>query len=67
MNKGPTPIPSNYASPPSFETRKAMIMDMVVEVPQNHQQAKANVSATNHVISVQYTNILPHFQGLGSG
>ena len=52
MNKGRTPAPSTHASRPSFDTRKAMIMAMVVEAPQNHQQAKANVSATDHLISV---------------
>jgi hypothetical protein len=70
LNKGSTPVPSNYASPTFFErdTRKlkslkAMIMDMVVEAPQNHEQAKANVSDTDHVISTQYTNI-PLFKAL---
>jgi len=50
MNKGRTPIPSSHVSRPSFNTRKAMIMEMVVEAPQSHQHAKANVSATHHVI-----------------
>ena len=54
MNKGRTPASSNDVSRPSFDTRKAMIMAMVVEAPQNHQQAKANVSATDHVISAVY-------------
>ena len=54
MDKGRIPIPSNHVSHPSFDTRKAMIMDMLVEAPQNHQQAKANVSATDHVISAVY-------------
>ena len=54
MNKDRTPVPSNHASRPSFDTRKAMIMALVVESPQNHQQAKANVSATDDVISVVY-------------
>jgi hypothetical protein len=40
---GRTPASSNQVSYPSFDTRQAMIMDMVV-APQNHQQAKANVS-----------------------
>ena len=50
-HKGPTPTPSQHASRPSFETRKAMILAMVVEAPQNHRHAKANVSATDRVIS----------------
>jgi hypothetical protein len=54
MNKGRTPAPSNHVSRPSFDTRKAMIMAMLVEAPQNHQQAKANVSAVVHVISTVY-------------
>jgi hypothetical protein len=48
MNKCSTPIPSSDVSRPSFDTRKAMIMDMVVEAPQSHQQVKANVSVTDH-------------------
>jgi hypothetical protein len=43
--KGRTPIPSSHASRPSFDTRKAMIMDMLVEAPQSHRDAKKNVSA----------------------
>ena len=58
MNKGRTPAPSKHASRPSFDTRKAMIMATIVEAPQNHQQAKANVSATHHVISTYPTLIL---------
>ena len=50
MNKGRTPVPSHHISRSSLDTRKAMIMDMFVEDPQNHQQAKANVSTTDHVI-----------------
>jgi len=42
MYKGRTPAPSNHASRPSFDTRKAMIKGMLVQAPQNHQQAKAN-------------------------
>ena len=53
MYKGRTPTPSSHASRPSFETRKAMIMAMVVEALQNHQQAKANVSVT-YVIPTVY-------------
>ena len=65
MNKGRTPVFSNDVSRPSCDTRKAMIMAMGVEAPQNHQQAKSNVSATDHVISSEYIYILPHFQGHG--
>ena len=54
MNKDRTPVPSNHSLRPSFDTRKAMIMAMVVESPQNHQQAKANVSATDNLISAVY-------------
>jgi hypothetical protein len=36
---------------PSFDTHKAMIMDMVVEAPQNRQEAKVNVSDADHVNS----------------
>jgi hypothetical protein len=54
MNKGRTPAPSNHASRPSFDICKAMIMTMTVEAPQNHQQAKSKVSATDHVIWEQY-------------
>jgi hypothetical protein len=55
MNISRTPVLSNHVSRPSFDARKAMIMDMVVEAPQNHQQAKANVNATfDHVISAVY-------------
>jgi hypothetical protein len=43
--KGRTPTPSYHASRPSFDTRKAMIMDMLVEAPQTHRDAKKNVSA----------------------
>ena len=43
--KGRTPIPSSHVSRPSFDTRKAMIMDMLVEAPQTHRDAKKNVSA----------------------
>ena len=67
MDKGRTPMPSNHASRPSFDSIKAMMMAMVVEAPRNHQQAKANVSATDHVISARCTNILSSFQGLSSG
>jgi hypothetical protein len=34
--KGRTPTPSYHASRPSFDTRKAMIMDMLVEAPQTY-------------------------------
>ena len=54
MKKSRKPIPSNHASRPSFDTRKAMIMAIIVEAPQNHQQAKANVSAIDRVISTVY-------------
>ncbi|KAF5378312.1 hypothetical protein D9615_008803 [Tricholomella constricta] len=37
-----TPIPSRHISPPSFDTRKAMITGMLVEVPQSHRDAKKN-------------------------
>jgi hypothetical protein len=43
--KGRTPTPSYHASRPSFDTRKAIIMDMLVEAPQTHRDAKKNVSA----------------------
>jgi hypothetical protein len=43
--KGRTPTPSYHASRPSFDTRKAMIMDMLLEAPQTHRDAKKNVSA----------------------
>jgi hypothetical protein len=43
--KGRTPTPSYHTSWPSFDTRKAMIMDMLVEAPQTHRDAKKNVSA----------------------
>jgi hypothetical protein len=59
MNKGRIPAPSNHVSRPSFNTRKAMIMATVVEAPQDHQQAKANVSATVHVIFAKCINIPP--------
>jgi hypothetical protein len=60
MNKGRT-LPSNHVSRPSFGTRRAMIMAMVVEAPQTHGQLKTNVSATDHVIfgSVQISYPLP--------
>ena len=67
MNKGRTPTPSNHVSRPSFNNCIEMIKAMVVEAPQNHQQAKGNVSAADHVISTQRTIILTPFQGLGSG
>jgi hypothetical protein len=67
MDKIRTPVSSNYDRPPSFYTRKAMIMDMLVEAPQNHQQSKANVSPTDHVISARRTISPFNFQGLGSG
>jgi hypothetical protein len=50
---------------PSFDTHKVMIMDMVVEAPQNRQEAKANVSDADHVISAYRTITLFTFQGLG--
>jgi hypothetical protein len=40
-----TPTLSYHASRPSFYTRKAMIMDMLVEAPQTHRDPKKNVSA----------------------
>ena len=43
-NKGRTPVPSSHVSRPSFDTREAMIMDMLVEAPQSHRDAKKNVS-----------------------
>jgi hypothetical protein len=53
-NKGRTPTPSSHASRPSFDTLKEMIKAMVVEAPQNHQQAKKNVSALSCIFgSVQ--------------
>ena len=57
MNKGrkTVEISSDYAFRPCFDTRKAMIVDMVVEAPQNHKQAKANVSATDYEISSHCT------------
>jgi len=54
MMHGTLPSPSNHVSRPSSETRKAMIMAMVVEDPQTHGQLKTNVSATDHVISAVY-------------
>ena len=60
--KGCTPIPSSHASRPSFDTRKAMIIDMLVEAPQSHRDAKKYMSALpRHVF-------LPCiFQGADSG
>ena len=51
-----TPASSSDFLRPSFkfDTRKAMINATLVEAPQNHKQAKANVSATNHVILTRY-------------
>jgi hypothetical protein len=60
-NKGRTPAPSKHVSRPSFETRKELIKDMLVEAPQNHKQAKSNVSATDHVISAVYKYHAPPF------
>ena len=54
MNKGHTLVPSDHSLLPSFDTRKAMIMAMVVESPQNYQQAKANVSVIDDLISAVY-------------
>ena len=54
MNKGRTPTPCSHVSRPSFDTRKSMIMALLVEAPQNHQQAKFNVSASDHIISALY-------------
>ncbi|KAF9220142.1 hypothetical protein BS17DRAFT_739680 [Gyrodon lividus] len=38
--KGRTPAPSSHPSRPSFDSRKALIMYMLKEAPQSHQNAK---------------------------
>ena len=43
--KGRTPPPSSHVSRPSFDTCKAMIMDMLLEAPQTHRDVKKNLSA----------------------
>ncbi|KAF8810920.1 hypothetical protein BYT27DRAFT_7185242 [Phlegmacium glaucopus] len=42
MAKGPILTPSQHISRPSFDTRKSMVMEMLVEAPQNHREAKRN-------------------------
>lgn len=64
--KGRTPTPSHHASRPSFDTRKAMIMDMLVEAPQTHRDAKKNVS-TLILSFFRNSQLLCLFQGLDSG
>ena len=68
--KGCTPIPSLHVSRPSFDTRKAMIMGMLVEAPQSHRDAKKNVSAPVAMSLVRKSSTPPPFhchQGLDSG
>jgi hypothetical protein len=45
-NKGPTPLWSSHPSRPDFETKKDMVKGMLCEAPQNHSDAKKNVSVT---------------------
>ena len=44
-----TPITPIGVSRAPFDTRNEMINAMLVETPQNHKQAKDNVSAIDHV------------------
>jgi hypothetical protein len=43
-NKYPAPLWSSHPSCPDFETKKDMIKEMLCEAPQNHSDAKKNVS-----------------------
>jgi hypothetical protein len=45
-NIGPTPLCSSHPLRPDFETKKDMIKGMLCEAPQNHSDAKKNVSVT---------------------
>jgi hypothetical protein len=66
--KGRTPIPSSHVSRPSFDTRKAMIMDMLVEAPQTHRDAKKNVSNPSCDWCLSFVIHIPlPFEGFDSG
>ena len=47
FNSQNDPVPSSDSHISLFDTHKATIKAMLVEAPQNHKQAKANVSATD--------------------
>jgi|SRR5712675_42746 len=64
-HKGVTPSPSTHPSRPSFETKKEMMKELLRqggEPPQQHRQAKKNVSHV-HALSAVIFLIQDRFQG----